>query len=371
MADLVFSPSEFVAVFNQTIEQAYPQVIIEGELSNFKVSRNRWVYFDIKDEYASVKFFGSVYQLPGPLEDGLLVQVIGYPKLHHQFGFSITFQSIQPVGEGSLKKAADLLFAKLSAEGLFAPERKRQLPQLPHRIGLITAATSAAAADFLKIIGERWAGLEILLADVLVQGQEAPAQIVSALEYFEQITPLADILVVTRGGGSTEDLAAFNDERVVRAIAGSRTPTLVAVGHEIDISLAEMAADVRASTPSNAAQLAVPDKKHILSQINYQKTAMHQAIKEIFDSNINNIAEQKRWVVKTIEDIITDRKSQLLALKKLMKVFDPKAVLRRGYAIITKGTKHVKSVKQLKQDDSITAELSDGTISAIVGKSNG
>src|SRR5581483_2813787 len=114
MADLVFSPSEFVAVFNQTIEQAYPQVIIEGELSNFKVSRNRWVYFDIKDEYASVKFFGSVYQLPGPLEDGLLVQVIGYPKLHHQFGFSITFQSIQPVGEGSLKKAADLLFAKLS-----------------------------------------------------------------------------------------------------------------------------------------------------------------------------------------------------------------------------------------------------------------
>lgn len=245
MNDTVFTPTDFVAVFNQTIEHVYPVVTIEGELANFKVSRNAWVYFDIKDDLASIKFFGSVYSLPGPLEDGLKLRVVGAPRLHPQFGFSITFQSIQPVGEGAVKKAADLLRDKLEAEGLFAPERKRPLPEIPRRIGLVTAEASAACADFIKILGERWGGLEILLVDVLVQGAEAPIQITSAMKHFEQLSPLADVIVLTRGGGSAEDLAAFNDERVVRAIAGSRTPTLVAIGHEVDVSLAELAADRR------------------------------------------------------------------------------------------------------------------------------
>src|SRR6185369_6914352 len=141
---LIFGVSDFVAYLNQTLEIAYPYVTIEGELTNFRVSKNRWVYFDLKDDESSVKFFGTVYTLPGPLEDGMVVRVSGSPRLHQQYGFSVNFQTIQPVGEGALRRAADLLAAKLEAEGLFAPERKRFLPYPPARIALITAGGSAA-----------------------------------------------------------------------------------------------------------------------------------------------------------------------------------------------------------------------------------
>src|SRR6266404_7913403 len=142
MDDIILSPSDFVSLLNQTLEVAYPSVVIEGELANFRISKNKWLYFDLQDEQASVKFFGTVYNLPGPLEDGLKIQVVGYPRLHPRFGFSINVQSLAPVGEGSIKKAADLLRAKLEAEGLFDPDRKRLLPALPQTIGLITAASS-------------------------------------------------------------------------------------------------------------------------------------------------------------------------------------------------------------------------------------
>ena len=144
MPEIIYSPTDFVAVINQTLEYAYPRVTIEGELANFRVSKNRWVYFDLKDENANVSFFGTIYQLPGPLEDGLMVRAIGLPRLHPRFGFSVTLESLVPVGEGALKKASDLLHKKLEKEGLFAPERKRSLPLTPQRIGLITAAKSAA-----------------------------------------------------------------------------------------------------------------------------------------------------------------------------------------------------------------------------------
>jgi exodeoxyribonuclease VII large subunit len=168
MEGVVLSPVDFVALLNQTLEFAYPTVTIEGELSNFRISKNRWVYFDLQDDAASVKFFGTVYMLPGPLEDGLKLRVVGSPRLHPRFGFSINILSMAPVGEGSIKKAADLLAAKLEAEGLFDPARKRLLPPAPKTIGLITAAASAAYADFIKILNERWGGIEILLADVYV-----------------------------------------------------------------------------------------------------------------------------------------------------------------------------------------------------------
>src|SRR6266540_4574397 len=183
MQEPAFTVSEFVAVLNQTLEYAYPNTVISGEIANFRVSKNRWVYFDLKDEQASVRFFGTIYQLPGPLEDGMVVAVRGVPRLHQQYGFSITVQSIQPVGEGSIKKAAALLEAKLAAEGLFDEERKRALPYPPRRIGLITSGESAAYRDFIKIINARWGGVEIVLLDVQVQGEAAPGQVVRAIEY--------------------------------------------------------------------------------------------------------------------------------------------------------------------------------------------
>ena len=365
MEEIVFTPTDFVAVFNQTLELAYPVVAIEGELANFRVSRNRWVYFDIKDELASVKFFGSTYLLPGPLEDGLKLRVVGSPRLHPQFGFSITFQSIQPVGEGAIKKAADLVRAKLEAEGLFAPQRKRPLPEIPRRVGLITAAASAACADFIKILNERWGGVEILLADVLVQGAEAPAAIVTAVEYFEQINPLADVLVITRGGGSAEDLAAFNDERVVRAVAASRTPTLVAIGHEIDISLAELAADMRASTPTNAAQIVVPDRRHIITQHGNVQSGLQKFLLDTMSTIQINSAGNQKYLTGQVFSIFDNAKRDAAAMRKLVGVFDPRAALKRGYAIVSKGREHVRSVGQVTKGDGLNIELADGKINAI------
>jgi exodeoxyribonuclease VII large subunit len=366
MQELVFTPTDFVVVVNQTLEFAYPSIIIEGELSNFKVAKNRWVYFDLKDEESSVRFFGTVYSLPGPLEDGMTVRVVGSPRLHQRFGFSVNFTSILPVGEGALKKAADLLFKKLSAEGLFAEERKRPLPHIPQKIGLITAADSAAAADFTKILNERWGGVEVLLADVYVQGEQAPMQLVEAIEHLNQISEIPEVLVVTRGGGSADDLAAFNDERVIRAVAASRIPTLVAIGHEVDLSLAELAADKRASTPSNAAQILVPDKKHELEVVKNYKSTIGQNLEAIRKSFEQELQNQQSLLRRNISDILMKQFEQIKSTRRIIKLFDPNAALKRGYALVKIDDKFVKTIKQLKPADQININLVDGTIGAKV-----
>jgi exodeoxyribonuclease VII large subunit len=364
MQDLVLTPTDFVAVLNQTLEFAYPVVSIEGELSNFRVSKGRWVYFNLKDQNASVPFFGTVDRLPGPLQDGLIVRVVGAPRLHPRFGFTLNLQSLVPVGEGALKKAAELLRAKLTAEGLFAPERKRFLPPAPRRVGLITAGSSAAYHDFIKILGERWGGLEILFSDVYVQGDQAPAQIVQAIELLNKLSNLPEVIVITRGGGSADDLAAFDDERVVRAVAASRAPTLVAVGHEVDISLAELAADVRASTPTNAAQILVPDRAHELANLNTSRQSLKRALATIYDGSIMRLVTYRETLADQITASINAEAQRLQNLRRLITLFDPKAALKRGYAIIQKGGKNIASVKKIKVGDRLSLQLHDGTIGA-------
>lgn len=360
---LVVSVSDFVAILNQTLEFAYPSVTIEGELANFRISKNKWVYFDLKDEYSSVKFFGTVYQLPGPLEDGLMLQVRGVPRLHNQFGFSVNVQNMQPVGEGSLKKAAALLQAKLTAEGLFDDSRKRSLPYPPQRIGLIASGESAAYHDFIKILGARWGGVDIQLADVQVQGEVAPAQIVAAIEHFNTHAEPVDILVVTRGGGSAEDLAVFNTEQVTRAVAGSRIPTIVAIGHEVDVSLAELAADRRASTPSNAAEMLTPDKKHELAVLgDTQKDLLRILQQRVQDASahvqdtMKQINEATQALVNRAIDLFRNRGDLLLALS-------PTAAMKRGYAIIrTEQGTVLRSSRGVKAGDRLDIHLQDGTI---------
>lgn len=366
MQDVVLSPTDFVALLNQTLEFAYPSVVIEGEIANFRVAKNRWVYFSLKDDVSSVDFFGAVYQLPGPLEDGLMVRVNGMPRLHHKFGFTVNVQSISPVGEGSIKKAADLLRAKLETEGLFEQARKRALPVYPEHIGLVTAEASAAYADFIKILNQRWSGVAVNLADVYVQGEQAPGHIIKAIEYFNQLPEPPEVLVITRGGGSAEDLAAFSDERVVRAVAASRVPTLLAVGHETDESLAELAADVRASTPSNAAQLLVPDKAHEISDLNIKRRLLGEELLDMHGQEL--IAGQRRRENLTNQvfrlfEIETER---LGSSRRLAALFDPAAALKRGYAIVRKSGRLVTSVKQARAGDKLGIELADGKISAEV-----
>lgn len=364
MEDIVLSPSDFAALLNQTLEFAYPFVTIEGELSDFRISKNRWVYFDLKDDNASIKFFGTVYILPGPLEDGLRVRAVGSPRLHPRYGFSINLQSLQPVGQGSLKKAADLLRAKLAAEGLFDPERKRPLPFIPRSIGLITAEKSAASADFIKILNERWRGVEILMVDTLVQGDNAPGQLVRSIESLNKLSNLPDVLVITRGGGSLDDLAAFNDERVVRAVAASRIPTLVAIGHEVDISLAELAADVRASTPTNAAQMVSPDRQAVLQELKSTEKTLLKGMRQYFESANRQLQESNKYLKNQVALVLKSYQNDLQSQAKLIKLFDPQAALRRGYAIVRKGGDLVTKTLQVNKGDELELKLADGTINA-------
>lgn len=366
MKEPVFSPSDFVGAINQTLEFAYPAVTIVGELANYRVSKNRWVYFDLKDEAASVKFFGTVYQLSGPLEDGLLLQVRGTPRLHPLYGFSVSVQFLQPVGEGSLRRAASLLQIKLEAEGLFDPDRKRTLPFPPRSIGLVTSKESAAYADFIKVLNERWGGIDIHLADVQVQGEPAPRQIARAIEYFSSHSEPVNTIVIIRGGGSAEDLAAFSTEQVTRAVAASRIPTLAAIGHETDLSLAELAADERASTPSNAAELLVPDRRNALEVLGRQREQLWGAADFIITQQQSFIRDTFFDIGKTVDQLLTDAMRHLSERRKLLDALSPQTILRRGYALVTLGSHAVRSVKQVKRGDDLKIRLSDGQVDAEV-----
>jgi exodeoxyribonuclease VII large subunit len=319
---------------------------------------------------ASLRFFGTVYGLPGPLEDGMRLRVSGNPRLHPLYNFSVNFQTIVPVGEGSIRKAADLLTAKLTAEGLFAPERKRALPYPPRRIALVTAGGSAAYADFLKILSARWAGVSVDHYDVLVQGEQAPGQIVSAIAAANAQAEPPDVLVITRGGGSAEDLAAFSTEQVTRAVAASRVPTLVAIGHEIDISLAELAADQRASTPSNAAELLTPDRKAVLAALRTERAGLDELLLRLVTRRKDWIAQQLLELNRGLQTAYQAARLRLQSAGQLLAAYDPNAALRRGYALVRNADGVlVRSAADLSAGDRVELTLSDGTARAtITGK---
>lgn len=359
MNDTVLSPSEFVALLNQTLEAAYPLVVIEGELSEYRISKNRWVYFKVKDDEAVVDGFSSVYQLKAPLEDGMMIRVVGRPRLHPRFGFSVTAESIQPVGEGSIRRAFQMLQAKLEKEGLFAPERKRPLPEYPVHIGLISSAQAAGAEDFLKVLSERWPLAEVQLADVAVQGESAPEQIIRALNYFNEQDTTSQMLVLVRGGGSQEDLSAFNDEQVVRAVAGSRLPIVVGVGHEQDVSLADMAADVRAATPTQAAVLIAPDAKQLSAELDAAAKGLSRTVQSL----VSELTfDYRRRLELAVGAMISELKGRNESFQHTLKAYDPLAVLKRGYSLIRKKGQVITTVKQVKPADELDAQLSDGII---------
>lgn len=363
---LTCTVSEFVSLVNQTLEYAYPGMVITGEIANFRVSKGRWVYFDLKDESAMVRFFGTVYQMPGPLEDGMTVAVRGVPKLHPQYGFSVTIQSVKPMGEGSIKKAAALLEAKLKAEGLFDESRKRLLPHPPKKIGLITSGESAAYRDFMKIINARWGGIEITLIDVQVQGEPAPAQIVSAIQQFNALAEAPDVLVITRGGGSAEDLQAFSTEQVTRAVAASRIPTLVAIGHEVDISLAELAADKRASTPSNAAELLVPDRRAVLEQLKMRRERLSYIVEQTLASVRQELEAHADLLYRASEQVIVQAKRQLELRKQVLTAYDPQTALNRGYAIVRLQDKVIRQGSDVSVGDELTLQMQDAMLATEV-----
>ena len=335
----IFSVSDFIAVFNQTLEYAYPSVEIEGEVASFKINQGKFVFFDIKDGSGSINCFMTVWQLRQPIEDGMKVIVSAMPKLTQWGKFSLTVKSLRPSGEGALKKSFEMLKAKLDNEGLFASERKRQLPRIPEHVAVISSMQAAGYADFIKIINDRWGGVKVDVAHVQVQGEVAPDQIIRAINYFNQQEKLAEALVIIRGGGSADDLSTFNDEPLVRAIAGSRIPTLVGVGHEIDESLADLAADVRAATPSNAAQILVPDKNEIIRAVHAQIGALLPRISQLIDQQAQSINVLLLNVIRLIDGAIDEKSRRVQSIRNVLLQLDPKVILNRGYALIRGDTK--------------------------------
>lgn len=357
-----FSVSEFIDLVNQTFEIAYPIINIVGELANFKVSKNRWVYFDLKDETSTLRFFGTVYSLKQPLEDGMMLKVSCNPRMHHAYGFSMQVQNIELVGEGAIKRAAELLQVKLSKEGLFDMDKKRPIPYPPTSIALITSGQSAAYHDFIKIINSRWRGVSINLVDVQVQGELAISQITHAIKGVGSSDSKFDVLVITRGGGSPEDLAAFNSEEVTRAVASSKVPTLVAIGHEIDISLAELAADRRASTPSHAAEQLVPDKRVVLRNLKQNKIYLDNRVDEFIKISLTNIELIGERIFELAKDRVNESVTKLYHQNDLLRAYNPKLVLERGYSIVRREGRVVRSSRDLSVNNLIDINFSKGSV---------
>ncbi len=385
-SDQIISVKAFLEILNETLTFAFPAVTVEGEVSSFKVNQGKWVFFDLKDEDATLPCFMPKYQLKVPLEDGMKVRVTGVPKITNWGKFSFTVKTVELAGEGELKRAFEILKAKLEKEGLFEESRKRQLPRLPTRIGLITSGQSAAYADFIKILGQRWGGLSITLADVQVQGAAAPNQIVGAINYFNQLSAPPEVLIIIRGGGSLEDLQAFSTEEVARAVASSRTPTIVGVGHEVDFSLADYVADRRAATPTDAARIVVPDRQEVMRDLEHRQSRLLGSIKNQINSRQHTISRQihilERFVrvprakIERLESrlsgssrqVFSDYKQRLASMQRLLASFDPTATLKRGYSIVRHEGMVVSNSKQVSSGNSLMVQLAEGSLKTTVDK---
>jgi len=277
----VFRVSEVNRAVRFTLEDSWANVLIEGELSDVRRAKGH-VYFTLNDEedpaqLRGVMFQSDVRRTKAPLEDGARIQFRGTLSLYTARGqFQLIARSAKLAGEGDLAAQFRKLRAKLEAEGLLDPERKRPLPALPRVVGVVTSRTGAALRDIIRVAAER-CPVQILISDCRVQGDEAPESIVSALELVQQVHDL-DVVIVSRGGGSAEDLWAFNDEGVARAIAACRVPVVSGVGHEVDITIADLVADVRAATPSNAAEIVVPERKALLRDVRSWERRLNQAL---------------------------------------------------------------------------------------------
>jgi len=326
------TPSEFLAVVNQTLEYAYSSVTIVGEVSEFKINQGKWVFFNVKDEESSVPCFMTLWGLTQPIEDGMKVVIRGVPKVTKWGKFSFTVSKIAPVGEGSLKKAFEMLKKKLKDEGLFDISKKRPLPEEISKIGVISSTQAAGYHDFVKIINSRWGGIKVLVAHTQVQGLDASEQMIKALKYFNERTDV-DVIALIRGGGSKDDLACFNDEALVRAVAASKIPVITGIGHEVDESLCDLAADVRASTPSNVAELLTRDRK--TEKITEKVEAIYQKI----------ISE-----IRILESEVSQK-------KRIIETLNPENILKQGYAILSGDIKIGSVVKITTLEQEIEAEI--------------
>lgn len=386
----VFTVSELHEMLNLHLAHL-GEIHIEGEISELKPSGTQWLYLTLKDDQAVIKLFATQWDIRNwkQLDVGMHVRVIGVVRTYARYGtLSVTATKIEPAGEGMAKIAFEKLKKQLESEGLFDQSRKRELPAFPQKIGLITAQHSQAYNDFIKVLTHRIGGMEIIFAPVLVQGDSAPDLIAQAIAHLNTNYPDLDVIVLCRGGGSQEDLQAFNTEIVARAVFSSTTPTIVGVGHEGDVTLADLVADVRASTPSNAAELLVKEREGILQnvhmltlrldravQIRLQTSRLraHQAHSTILRA-ISSSITQKRHILQRFDlaqthllNRLSQCKNNLSHLMRLLDTLDPTQIVAKGYSITRAADGSIlTSISHIKVGDRITTELSDGTIGTYI-----
>ncbi|MHB8513735.1 MAG: exodeoxyribonuclease VII large subunit [Actinomycetota bacterium] len=392
---------------SSTLATQHPEVTVEGEVASVSPYKDSTLFFDLKEEGARLSCFIRNDLVPGVIEVGQRVRATGRPNVAKKnASLRLRANAVEFAGEGALQRAIEMLRRRLEAEGLFSATRKRALPQYPTAIGLITSLGCDGDMDFRTKLAQRWPLATVHLANVSVQGAGAPDEIAAALNYFNEGGLLLDLLVIVRGGGSAEDLQAFNTERVVRAIVASRVPVVNGVGHENDTTLADLAADLRAMTPTDAALQIAPNRndieKHLIevrAELSTQMIARWQAIRNrlvrqasqmesmfmaprerllAIQSRVSHAMETRitasRERLAGHLNFVADRQRQqqttattrLETVASLVKALAPQSVLRRGFAIVRDKNGVVRSSQKLHSDDAIQIRFHDGTIDATV-----
>jgi len=392
---LPYTVSQLVARIQETLAMNpdLDDVWVEGEVSNLTRAASGHCYFTLKDSAAELRcvmWRDTVSLLASLPANGDLVLVRGRVGVYEQRGsLQLYVVHLEPAGIGRLYQAFEQLKARLEAEGLFDPARKRPLPRFPRRIGVVTSPDAAALRDVLNVLGRRYPLAEVLLAPTLVQGKEAPPQIVAALEALNMRDDV-DVILLVRGGGSLEELWAFNDEQVARAVASSRLPVVCGVGHETDFTLADFAADVRAPTPSAAAEIATPERSELRAQVQALAERARGAVEAALAQRRDALAEEER-VLRRLSpaarleqarqrvDELTQRamaalwrelswqRERLLGLAGRLEGISPLATLARGYAIVRRADGQVvRSTGQVHGGDALNVRVSDGEFGVVV-----
>ena len=386
----VLSVSEITRRIKGVLESGFTNVSIQGEISNFKRHTSGNLYFTLKDEGSQLQAVmwrsraGGLFFTP---QDGMKVIVKGNITVYEVRGvYQIDVAQVQPLGVGELQIAFERLKQKLSDEGLFDTEHKRLIPQYPERIGIVTSGTGAALQDILNIISRRYPVVELILYPVKVQGEGAAEEIAEAIKHFNQFGNI-DTLIVGRGGGSLEDLWAFNEEVVARAIHASKIPIVSAVGHEIDFTIADFVADLRAPTPSAAAELVVPNRLDLIEFIRNFYYNATQRVQDILKSNRENIQSMLRSYAfnrpidmvrqysqrldemnRTLDRSMGHRflilQQHILSLQQRISSTNPQTILKRGYVLVTKDGKYVQRAGKLRHEDDVQIRFHDGELPA-------
>jgi len=400
MAQQIFSISQ-VNEYIRTLmdsDSLLGNIAVRGEISNYKVYPSGHHYFTLKDEGAALKcvmFRGNAMRLRFSPQNGMQILAVGKISVYPRDGaYQLYCTALAMDGVGDLHAAFEQLKAKLSAEGLFDPAHKKPLPQYPKTIGIVTSSAGAAIHDMLRILNKRYPLCRVKLLPVRVQGAEAPEEIAAAISYANH-WKLAEILIVGRGGGSIEDLWAFNDPRVAYAIYQSQIPIISAVGHEPDVTIADFVADVRAATPSNAAELAVPDQNALMQTLDSMSTAITTALQRQLkasrqhfsmlaaspalqspDGYIHqlekNLAFIKERMLSVQNQTMHRHQQRYLSNAAKLDALSPLKVLTRGYAVVQTGEGNViRSVADAPIGETVSVLLSDGSFTATVTQSEG